>query len=237
MRHLKHPATVIAAVALFVALGGGAAWASGLIRGSLIKNHSIPAKKLTRSALRSLHGKRGKTGPTGPTGPAGPPGATGERGPIGPSNSVESRGRADTAIGADDTHPVALTTVTVSGPASYLVTASGSVFPGGAVPGNCDGGFQLDLDAFAGAHSGLSFNEAGGSVDASGNYVVGTYAVIQLVAVPSGSHTLTIDAWKHLGTDPCETFENSLVATQVGSATVMGAAIGNEAGAAVGPPG
>ena len=46
MKQLKHPATIIASVALFLALGGGAvAYASGLINGSQIKNHSIPAKK------------------------------------------------------------------------------------------------------------------------------------------------------------------------------------------------
>ena len=44
MKHLKHPATVIAALALFVAVGGGAT-ASVLISGTQIKNHSIAAKK------------------------------------------------------------------------------------------------------------------------------------------------------------------------------------------------
>jgi hypothetical protein len=69
VRYSNHPATVIAAVALFIALGGGAAaYASGLISGSQIKNHSIPAKKLTRSAIKSLRGKRGPAGPQGPGG-------------------------------------------------------------------------------------------------------------------------------------------------------------------------
>src|SRR5690349_25080311 len=73
MKHLKHPATIIAALALFVALGGGAAaYASGLISGSQIKNHSIPAKQLTRSAIKSLRGRRGPPGARGATGPPGP---------------------------------------------------------------------------------------------------------------------------------------------------------------------
>ena len=72
MTRLRHPATIIAAVALFVALGGGAAaYASGLIPGSQIKNHSIPAKKLTRAAVKSLRGQRGLRGPAGPQGPGG----------------------------------------------------------------------------------------------------------------------------------------------------------------------
>ena len=74
MKNLKHPATVIAAVALFVALGGGA-YASGLISGSHIKNHSIAAKKLTKGAVRTLHGQRGPRGPAGAAGPAGPAGS------------------------------------------------------------------------------------------------------------------------------------------------------------------
>jgi hypothetical protein len=55
MRRLTHPATLIAAAALFLALGGGAAaYASGLISGSQIKNHSISEKKLTRKAIKAL---------------------------------------------------------------------------------------------------------------------------------------------------------------------------------------
>src|ERR1700758_1371724 len=76
MKYLKHPATVIAALALFVALGGGA-WASGLVSGSQIRNHSIAAKKLTRHAIMTLRGRRGLRGLTGPQGPAGPRGAAG----------------------------------------------------------------------------------------------------------------------------------------------------------------
>jgi len=72
---LRHPATLIAAAALFVALGGGAAaYASGLIPGSQIENHSIPTKKLTKTAIKSLRGRRGLRGPVGPTGSQGPGG-------------------------------------------------------------------------------------------------------------------------------------------------------------------
>lgn len=89
MKHLKHPATIIAAVALFIAFGGGAAaYASGLINGSQIKNHSIAAKKLTKSAIKSLHGQRGPAGPAGPTGATGATGATGLQGPKGDTGST-----------------------------------------------------------------------------------------------------------------------------------------------------
>jgi hypothetical protein len=91
MKYLKHPATVLAALALFVALGGGAAaYASGLISGSQIKNHSIAEKKLTNAAIAALRGQRGPrgfAGPTGPTGAAGPAGPAGSVGPAGPAGA------------------------------------------------------------------------------------------------------------------------------------------------------
>ena len=69
MNGLKHPATIIALLARFVALGSGAALASGLVSGKQIANHSIPEWKLTRRAIRSL--RVGARGPAGPKGPAG----------------------------------------------------------------------------------------------------------------------------------------------------------------------
>jgi len=53
------PAFVISLIALFVALGGTTAYASGLISGRQIVNHSIPAKKLTTAAVNALqrHGR------------------------------------------------------------------------------------------------------------------------------------------------------------------------------------
>jgi hypothetical protein len=54
MKALKHPATIIALLALFVALGGGAALANRLISGEDIKNHTIAEKKLTKKAIKAL---------------------------------------------------------------------------------------------------------------------------------------------------------------------------------------
>lgn len=74
------PATVIATVALFFALGGTA----------LASHYFITStNQIKPSVLNKLKGKRGPrgaTGPMGPTGPAGPQGATGLQGPAGPSN-------------------------------------------------------------------------------------------------------------------------------------------------------
>jgi hypothetical protein len=78
------PSLVLSLVALFVALGGGAAWAGGLISGKQVVDHSIPEKKLTAAAVKGLRGPAGQQGPKGPPGPAGPKGYTGATGPQGP---------------------------------------------------------------------------------------------------------------------------------------------------------
>jgi Collagen triple helix repeat (20 copies) len=92
VKGLKHPATILAALALFVALGSGAAVASGLISGKKLVNHSIPEWKLTARAISNLRGQRGLTGLQGPAGPQGPTGATGLPGPIGPMGPMGPAG-------------------------------------------------------------------------------------------------------------------------------------------------
>lgn len=97
---------IVAVLALFVALGGGAALAAKQISGSSIKNHSISLNKLSKSAVRALQGKQGPMGPKGPAGdtgakgnqgPKGPPGPTGNKGPAGnpgPTGAVGPTGAA-----------------------------------------------------------------------------------------------------------------------------------------------
>jgi hypothetical protein len=57
---LKHPATFLAALALFVALGSGAATASGLISGRQLVDHSVPESKLTYRAVAALQWRGNK---------------------------------------------------------------------------------------------------------------------------------------------------------------------------------
>ena len=120
-RFPRHPATVIAAVALVVSLGGGAAaYASGLISGSQIKNHSIPAKKLTRSAIVSLRGKRGLRGPAGPAGPGGKIAAYDATAKASPTTSTLGTFLGDTIGASCELHSGAVV-LTV-----YLQTGDGS---------------------------------------------------------------------------------------------------------------
>jgi hypothetical protein len=81
MRKRLSPATGIALLALFVALGGTAT-AAALITGAQIKNGSIQVIDLSAKARAALKGQRG---PRGATGPAGAQGLAGAQGPAGAS--------------------------------------------------------------------------------------------------------------------------------------------------------
>jgi hypothetical protein len=84
------PGIVIAALALFFALGGTAIAA----RRYLITSES----QIKPSVLKALHGTAGPAGATGPAGtagaagPTGPTGSTGPAGPTGPQGQVGPRG-------------------------------------------------------------------------------------------------------------------------------------------------
>ena len=92
MKGLRHPATILAALALFIALGSGAAVARGLISGAQLVNHSVPAWKLTSRAVASLRGQQGPAGEQGPPGPQGAPGGIGPLGPVGPAGQIGPSG-------------------------------------------------------------------------------------------------------------------------------------------------
>jgi hypothetical protein len=101
VKGLKHPATIISLLALFVALGSGVATAGGLVSGKQIVDHSIQEWKLTSRAISGLRGNQGPAGPQGPTGPrgvagpigpVGPMGSTGPMGPLGPIGPIGPTG-------------------------------------------------------------------------------------------------------------------------------------------------
>lgn len=101
-RRLPKPATVIAGVALFAAIGGTATAASTLIDGKNIragtitarqvKNGSLGTADLSRAARAALRGARGATGATGAAGAAGPQGAQGPQGVPGAQGQQGAQG-------------------------------------------------------------------------------------------------------------------------------------------------
>ena len=117
MKRLNQPSTVIAALAMFVALGSGSALAGGLISGKTIANHSIAERKLTAGAIAHLRGQRGPAGAagangakgdTGAAGPQGPAGARGLMGPQGPQGDTGPQGATGPQGVQGDTGPQGL---------------------------------------------------------------------------------------------------------------------------------
>jgi len=128
------PGTIIAALALFIVIGGTATAASGLINGKKIKPGTVTAKqiknktittgKLAPAAVRSL---RGETGPAGVPGAPGTPGSTGATGPAGADGIVAPitfDGATVNLPGADTYYDVLNAEVP---PGSYMVSARVSV--------------------------------------------------------------------------------------------------------------
>jgi len=112
-------ANVISTMALFLVLGGGAAFAAGrlapnsvgaaqlknaAVTGPKIKRASIETTKLTQLAINTLKGQRGAKGATGAKGAKGSTGARGDTGPrgvtgaTGPAGAPGSPGAAATVL-------------------------------------------------------------------------------------------------------------------------------------------
>ncbi len=99
-RRFRAPSTafVISLIALFVALGGTTYAATGYIKGTHIKPHSIPKNRLTNRAIKGLKGDRGRTGARGPIGPQGPTGAQGNAGLQGTAGTPGAPGMSDYTV-------------------------------------------------------------------------------------------------------------------------------------------
>lgn len=139
-------ANVIATIALFVALGGGAYAATQLPKNSVgakqLKKGSVNSAKVKDASLMRRDFKPGQlpAGPAGARGPEGPRGAEGARGEAGPtgargpSNAYNDRDETQIAISSTGT-----AAATVQVPAgSWVLTGKVQVFNNGIdTSGNC----------------------------------------------------------------------------------------------------
>lgn len=194
------PALVVSLIALFVALGG-TAYASGLISGSQIRNHSIPAKKLTRSAIETLRGHRGPAGPKGATGATGAKGATGavgatgSVGPAGPTSGGAVTGTGGNLVGCKD-NIEASTSVAITTPSRLFVAGSGSYDY--LTPTSGSGTLQLDVEVFDSGNT-IVGDVIGGPTQSTGSAIaVSTAGVITdgsgAVTLQPGTYTVELDA-------------------------------------------
>jgi hypothetical protein len=98
-------AHVLALLALFVALGGGAYAAMKLPKNSVgtrqLKRGAVTPPKLSPAAVKALKGDRGPAGAKGAKGATGPKGAKGDAGPVGPAgpSDVYAAGASSGPIG------------------------------------------------------------------------------------------------------------------------------------------
>jgi len=129
-RHRITSAHVIALIALFVALGGGAYAAFKLPRNSVgtkqLRRGAVTPPKLSRAALKELKGATGPRGPQGKTGKAGPKGAKGEKGDTGPTgpSDIYAAGAAAGSLSGSYTQVASITV-----PAGdYLLQAKTTIF-------------------------------------------------------------------------------------------------------------
>jgi hypothetical protein len=97
--HFHRPSAglVVAAIALFLAIGGSAAAASGMFSGSQIEPNSIPLNRLSGDARQALNqagprGQQGSQGDDGQTGDRGKQGADGDRGAAGSKGETGATG-------------------------------------------------------------------------------------------------------------------------------------------------
>lgn len=99
------PAMVVALVALFVALGGGAYAALKLPKNSVgaaqLKKSAVTPAKLSPAAKTALS-KPGPKGPTGVRGPEGPRGDSGPKGDAGPKGDTGAVGPGATILNWDE---------------------------------------------------------------------------------------------------------------------------------------
>ena len=134
IKKIKRPriATILASLALLIALGGTAT-AAGLINGKQIKNNSIPGKKLknktiTRNKLapKTVKALKGQQGPQGEPGAKGETGAKGEPGEPGPSGVVSPLYAESGSINIPASTELGLKTLDVPA-GKYIVTATVSI--------------------------------------------------------------------------------------------------------------
>jgi hypothetical protein len=145
-KHRPSPATVIACIALIVALGGTGYAAVTLPANSVgtaqLKKNAVTSLKVKNGSLLSADFKAGQI-PAGPAGPAGAAGTAGAAGPAGPFPDALPSGktiRGAYNIGATAAASGALANTSISFIYAYAAAPSVKiVLQGAAAPAECSG--------------------------------------------------------------------------------------------------
>jgi hypothetical protein len=225
-RHLSYP-NVVATLALFCALGGGA-YAAGV----KLPFKSVGTKQLKRNAVTSAKvrshsllrgdfkkgqlpageagpaGPAGPTGPPGDTGPAGPPGVTGPVGPTGPSSAFSDYEEAQISLDAEG----AAAAIVQVPAGSWVLTGRVDVSnPGVEASGECrieSGTAVLDRAVFRLLDAAAGLNEM--PVSTQGTVTLASPGTVELVCAEEAAPGVDLLA-----------SQRHLTAIQVGSLTVQ----------------
>jgi hypothetical protein len=116
------PALIVAAIALSVALGGGAWAATGSTKPARYARATNPKASIASRGPRGPRGPRGFRGSRGFTGPRGSKGATGGQGPAAPSDGFVINVPQQQGLTAGSDTRIAQLSLNVGG--SYILTAA-----------------------------------------------------------------------------------------------------------------
>lgn len=206
MRQLPSPALIVAVVALFASLTGGAVAAS-LITGKNVKDGSLTGKDVKDRSLLAKDFKKGQVpkgavGKAGPVGPAGVPGAKGDAGAAGPAGAVGPAGPTASAFVENQTAAsfgigimkVLETTITTTVPSRLVAHASVDVQTNGTASNlfcfiTDDPGTNVLNDWSIRANDDIPVNA----------FLLNT-GLVGAKVLPAGSHTVMVFCGKNIGT-------------------------------------
>lgn len=224
VRHLTY-ANVVATVALFAALGGGAYAALRLPRNSVgtaqlrnnavtprkVKNGSLTLKDFAPGQVAKLKGPPGLAGATGPIGPQGP---KGDAGAAGPSQGFGAAAASDAFVNSNPNSDNLLQ-------ATFVTTSPGRlvVMMRGRITVTCTGSGEIDGGLYVDGSSGLS--GSGQVLATSGTSFSGELSDFGITAQLSpGSHVVAYRTTCGIGTPTNPTFgggDGALAAVLTGS--------------------
>jgi hypothetical protein len=213
------PAMVVSCIALLVALGGVGYAATALPRNSVgtpqLKRNAVTSIKVKDRSLLARDFRRGQLprGLRGLQGAKGDKGDKGDQGEIGPSVTHQNIRTNNLALSLNCATPTELTTLTLNGPATYLINASGFIFASGVAPIQSNSAVNLYRGAVQ-----LLHGEVGQELNATG-HMPGAYAINRLVSIASATETIAVRACRQAGNATPTAFSNTLTATLVQSGT------------------
>lgn len=215
------PAMAVAFVALLAALSGTAVALPGkngvdsgdirknAVNSKKVKNNSLLLADFKASERSKLRGPAGAQGAQGPAGPQGP------QGPVGPSRSFfNDRTAALTIPESGGGLGTPITTLTLPGPATYLVQATGTISRN--LPNGDSGAHQVQLRRDDDLLKAVTVTPVKGTTAAA----IASYSLVALVNVPGPSNVVRINGFNQNGGGTTSSANHAgMTATLVGEAT------------------